>query len=60
MIDPKHELPVTRQAEALGIARSTVYYKAVPLSAEDEAILRCLDALHLEFPLPAVASFRDS
>jgi len=50
MIDPKHELPVTRQAEALGIARSTVYYKAVPLSAEDEAILRCLDALHLEFP----------
>lgn len=58
MIDPEHPLPVSRQAEALGIARSTVYYKAVPLSAEDEAILRRLDALHLEFPFAGSRKLR--
>jgi putative transposase len=50
MIDDAHVLPIKRQAEALGIARSTVYYKPVPLSERDEHILRRLDALHLEFP----------
>lgn len=26
MIDPRHALPIARQAELVGIARSTVYY----------------------------------
>jgi putative transposase len=58
MIDRDHPLPVARQSEALGIARSSVYYKAVPLSAEDEAILRCLDALHLDYPFAGSRKLR--
>mgnify|MGYP001813680105 CR=1 FL=1 len=50
MIDRSHELPVTRQAEALKISRGSVYYlpRAVPVG--DLAIMRRLDELHLEFP----------
>jgi len=33
MIDRDHELSVTSQAEAVGIARSTVYYLPRPASA---------------------------
>ncbi len=50
MIDPNHPLPVSRQADALGIARSTVYYKPVPMSEADERLLRQIDALHLMYP----------
>jgi putative transposase len=31
MIDRDHELSVTKQAEAVGIARSTVYYLPRPV-----------------------------
>lgn len=50
MIDPDHVLPISRQAEALGLARSTVCYKPVPLSAADERLLRQLDELRLQYP----------
>lgn len=50
MIDPDHVLPINRQAEAFGLARSTVYYKPVPLSSADEQLLRQLDELHLLYP----------
>ena len=50
MIDPNHPLPVSRQADALGIARSTVYYKPVPMSEADERLLRQIDELHLMYP----------
>ncbi len=50
MIDREHDLPVTRQATALNLARSTVYYLPRPVSAADLAIMRRLDELHLEFP----------
>jgi putative transposase len=36
MIDPEHDLPIKQQAEVLGISRSSVYYQARPLSAEDQ------------------------
>ena len=35
MIDRDHELSVTRQAEVVGVARSTVYYLPRPVSAAD-------------------------
>src|SRR5882762_9652040 len=38
MIDRDHELSVTKQAEAVGIARSTVYYLPRPVSASDLAL----------------------
>ena len=50
MIDRDHELPITRQAKALSLARSTLYDLPRPVSAADLAIMRRLDELHLEFP----------
>ena len=50
MIDREHDLPITRQAKALSLARSTVYYLPRPVSAADLVIMRRLDELHLEFP----------
>ena len=35
MIDREHDLPISRQAEALGVSRGAVYYKPRPTSAED-------------------------
>src|SRR5262245_6491822 len=50
MIDRDHALCVTKQAELVGIARSTVYYLPRPVSAEDLALMKQIDALHTEFP----------
>ena len=50
MIDRDHQLSVTRQAEAVGIARSTVYYLPRTVSPANLALMRRLDELHLEFP----------
>src|ERR1700677_1297904 len=50
MIDRAHDLPITRQAEALNISRSSVYYLPLPVPDADLAIMRRLDRLHLEFP----------
>ena len=50
MIDPAHDLPIMGQAKALGVSRSAVYYKARPVSAAALAIMRRIDALHLEHP----------
>jgi putative transposase len=50
MIDREHALSVTRQADVVGIARSTVYYLPRPVSAADLALMRRIDELHLEFP----------
>ncbi len=41
---------MTKQAEVVGIARSTVYYLPRPVSATDLALLRQIDRLHMEFP----------
>ena len=50
MIDRAHDLPITRQAEAVNISRGSVYYLPRPVSEADLAIMRRLDRLHLEFP----------
>jgi putative transposase len=50
MIDRKHDLPISKQAEVLRISRGSVYYLPRPVSAVDLAIMRRLDRLHLEFP----------
>jgi putative transposase len=43
-------LSVTRQAEAVGIARSTLYYLPARVSAADLDLMQQLDKLHTEFP----------
>jgi putative transposase len=50
MIDPKHKLPITRQAELVGISRAAVYYVSRPISEDDLALQRRIDELHLERP----------
>jgi len=59
MIDPKHELPIARQAELLGFARSTVYYRPEPTSEADLALMRRMDELHLEHPFAGSRLLRD-
>jgi putative transposase len=50
MIDRTHALSLTRQAEALGISRGSVYYVPRPVSSSDLALMRRIDAVHLEMP----------
>lgn len=50
MIDRNHALPVSRQAKALGLSRSSVYYTPRPVSASDLALMRRIDELHLAYP----------
>ena len=59
MIDREHDLPVKRQAEVLNLARSSIYYQPRPVSAEDLAIMRRLDQLHLDFPFAGSRMLRD-
>jgi putative transposase len=50
MIDRGAEVSVKRQAELLGLSRSSVYYVPRPLSERDLKLMRRLDELHLEAP----------
>lgn len=59
MIDRSHELPVAQQARALGISRGSVYYLPKPASAIELAIMRRMDALHLEYPFAGSRMLRD-
>ncbi len=59
MIDRSHPLPVSRQAEAVGISRGSVYYLPRPVSAQQLALMRRIDALHLECPFAGSRMLRD-
>jgi putative transposase len=59
MIDRTHDLPITRQAEALGISRGSVYYLPTPVSEADLALMRRIDELHLEYPFAGARMLRD-
>jgi putative transposase len=59
MIDRGHALSVSKQAEIVGIARSTVYYLPRPVSAEDIALMKQIDALHTEYPFAGSRMLRD-
>jgi len=59
MIDRSHPLPITRQAEALGMARSTVYAMPRPISDRDLDLMKRIDRLHLEMPYAGSRMLRD-
>jgi putative transposase len=59
MIDRGHALPVSKQCAALGISRGSIYYEPVAVSASDLALMRRLDALHLEHPHAGSRMLRD-
>ena len=46
MIDPIHELGLTRQAQLLQLSRESLYYEPVAASAADLPLMRRLDELH--------------
>jgi len=59
MIDRRHKLPIKRQAEVLGMSRSTAYYKPRPVSEQDLLLMRRLDELHLNYPFAGSRMLRD-
>ena len=50
MIDRGNALPITRQAKALGLSRSSIYSLPRPVSDADFALMRRIDELHLDYP----------
>jgi putative transposase len=50
LIDRGGKLAVKRQAQLLGLSRSSVYYRGRPVSARDLQLMRRIDELHLEAP----------
>jgi putative transposase len=59
MIDPEQDLPIQKQAEALEISRSTVYYQPRPISDDDLWLMRRIDELHLNYPFAGSRMLRD-
>jgi putative transposase len=45
-----HSLSVRRQCELLGLSRSGYYYEPNEVSAEELALMKLIDALHLKWP----------
>jgi putative transposase len=59
MIDRSHALPLSRQAEELGISRGSLYYRSQPVPAADLTLMRRMDELHLEYPFAGSRMLRD-
>jgi putative transposase len=59
MIDRNHDLPIAKQAKALGISRGSVYYLPRPVPAATLAVMRRMDELHLGFPFAGSRMLRD-
>jgi putative transposase len=59
MIDPEHKLPLSRQSIIVGVSRSSLYYKAVPISERDLELMRLIDEIHLKYPFMGSRSIRD-
>ncbi|WP_425339243.1 IS3 family transposase [Methylorubrum extorquens] len=60
MIDRGHDLPIAKQAKALGISRGSVYYLPRPVPTADLAVMRRMDELHLELPFAGSRMLRGS
>jgi putative transposase len=50
MIARDHDLSLSCQARLLGVSRGSVYYQPRPVSASDLALMRRIDALHMDYP----------
>jgi putative transposase len=59
MIDRGHDLPLRRQAALLRLSRSSLYYEPLPVPAGELAIMRRIDALHLDYPFAGSRMLRD-
>ena len=59
MIERGHDLPLTRQAELLGLSRGSLYYQPRAVPAADLAIMHRIDELHLDYPFAGSRMLRD-
>ena len=59
MIDPEHELPISKQTAALEISRSSVYYAPRPISDANLVLMRRIDELHMNYPFAGSRMLRD-
>jgi putative transposase len=59
MIDRKHTLSLARQAALLRVSRSSLYYAQQPVPEAELAIMRRIDALHLDYPFAGSRMLRD-
>ncbi len=59
MINRSHELSLVRQAELLNLSRSSLYYEPQAVPAADLAIMRRIDALHMDYPFAGSRMLRD-
>lgn len=59
MISADHPLPISRQAELMGISRSNVYYLSRPTPEADLVLMRRMDELHLNHPFAGARMLRD-
>ena len=59
MIERSHDLPLARQAALLRLSRSRLYYEPRPVPAAELAIMRRIDALHLDYPFAGSRMLRD-
>jgi putative transposase len=50
MIEAGHALPLSRQSEILGLSRSSLYYKAVPVGERDLELMHLIDEIHMKYP----------
>jgi putative transposase len=58
-IEENEKISIRGQCELLEVNRSTVYYKPVPESEENLAIMRLMDEHHLEHPTHGVLQMQD-
>lgn len=58
-MDRTHRLPITRQAQLLGLSRSSAYYRPIPMPESDLRTMRRIDELHLELPFCGARMLRD-
>jgi putative transposase len=58
MLDRNHDLPLSRQAELLGISRGAVYYVPKPISEADLRLIQRIDELHLQHPFMGARMLR--
>ncbi len=59
MIDREHRLPLSWQNKILGLFRSSLYYKAVPINVRDQELMKHIDKIHLKYPFYESRSIRD-
>ena len=59
MMDRDSPISITRQAQLIGLSRSSVYYQPRPPSARDLALMKRIDQLHMEHPFAGARMLRD-